>query len=322
MIGLGPKTVNQPLYTQETLTNRRDSRTVVVPGDVSRKPCRGACPARCFHIIRGSVTETSITKEPFRFIAKSRVVDELFARIKAGYHSRSIACERPHLIVVTPNDLAEFVPFVERLHCALEIREPLRHVDGANAIDHLIDPSPDAILLLRAELLDACSQNAFVLRFKSCGRVPSFMLLAASVDPDQLRGGPKPAWGAPFLDLFKSEKRIVHWPRMKDRSEDWGELFRVSLIAKGRELNYPVGMIGDVPNMYATIATKHPPPHVAAILRHADRCIRILRDMEDNVLSCRILGNALFCAPEHKPERRQPIKVSHRTPDSDKPEAP
>lgn len=269
------------------------------------------------------MTEASITSEPRpRFHAKSRVIDELFKRVKAGYRSRWIAAERPHLVVVTPNDLPEFVPFVERIHDALEIHEPLRLVDGPDAIDCIIDPSPDALLIQRAELLDACSQNALVQRYGSCGRVPTFTLLAVSVSPDQLRVGPRPAWSQPFLDLFKIEKRIIEWPRMKDRSEDWPELFRTALALKTRELRFPVQILGDVPKFYADMVRKRPPQHVSQILRHADRCIRILRDMDEPALTCRILGNALFCAPEHKPERRHPIKVSHRTPDSDKPEAP
>lgn len=242
----------------------------------------------------------SETLPTHRLRIKSRVMDELYERVKSGYTNRRLAPDRPHIMIVTPNDLPEFLPFVERLHADLGIREALRIIDARDSSDseHLRDPNPDAFVVLYAERLDEWMQKRRVVQHKN-GHVsiPPFEIYATSVNtttPIMLNGKKpaRPIWTEDFARL--NERRTFVWPRMADRKEDWAELFRAAFDMKGRELKFRAKMNNDVPRMYAMKSAKRPPAHVGSIIRLADRCLRLMRENGTALLTSRLLDTALY----------------------------
>lgn len=168
---------------------------------------------------------------------KSRILDQFVRSTAASYGSRSHAGQKPHALLIHPEDRAELSGFALQLLQAVGIDAPIHFVsDEGEADRRFFDPHPDAVIIDHVEQFSAQFKLKLALAYANPRHPrPPLALFLVNRTLAQLMADES-------LDprLAMRMAGTLVWPKMADRWRDMMPLFQAFVLRtanrSGREL--------------------------------------------------------------------------------------
>ncbi|MCC7522202.1 hypothetical protein IT407_00135 [Candidatus Uhrbacteria bacterium] len=168
---------------------------------------------------------------------KSRIIDQFVRSTAASYGPRSHAGQRPHALLIHPEDRAELSGFALQLLQAVGIDAPIHYVNDEGEADRrFFDPHPDPLIIDEVERFSASFKLKLALAYANPRHTrPPLVLFLVKRTLAQLMADES-------LEPKLAMRMIgtLVWPKMSDRWRDMMPLFQAFVLKSanrgGREI--------------------------------------------------------------------------------------